>query len=78
MSDEAPLQVALAAHAEQHPTEGFWKAYGRLRLQGKPWNHKRLWRVYTAMGLALRRKKKKRLPARVKHPLEFHKALNHT
>jgi putative transposase len=34
---------------EEHPAIGFWKSYYRLRRQGKDWNHKRVYRVYTQM-----------------------------
>jgi len=52
-----------------HPAIGFWQSYHRLRLDGRPWNHKRVYRIYTALGLNIRRRAKKRLPAHVKQRL---------
>lgn len=75
--EDKAIEDALLEKAAQHPTEGFWKAYHRLRLEGKPWNHKRVYRVYGTLGLALRRKAKKRLPSRVKEPLEVPKEMNY-
>lgn len=57
--------------AQQNPAEGFWKCYHRIRNAGTIVNHKRLHRVYKKMKLPLRRKVKKRLPARVKEPLDI-------
>lgn len=59
----------LSKLASLHRTWGFWMMYHRLRKLQYMWNHKRVYRIYTAMRLNLRNKRKKRLPARVKAPL---------
>jgi putative transposase len=61
-----------------HPKEGFWKCYHRLRNKSVEVNHKRLHRVYKQMGLPLRRKQKKRLPARVKETIAIPEVFNHS
>lgn len=54
---------------EKHPAIGFWQSYFRLRRKGFGWNHKKVYRIYTSLKLNIRRRFKKRLPARVKQAL---------
>ena len=67
--DDEELIEVLNGLVSQHPSIGFWQAYHRLRRAGHRWNHKRVYRVYTALGLNIRRRAKKRLPARTKQQL---------
>lgn len=64
--------------SHEQPVEGFWKYYHRIRNSGIVVNHKRLHRVYKGLKLPLRRKVKKRLPSRVKEPLEVPEQFTHT
>ena len=66
--DDAVI-ASLGTLVEKHPAIGFWQCYYRLRMKGQKINHKRLYRVYTAMHLNIRRRAKKRLPTRVKQAL---------
>lgn len=76
--DDLAIIDALNKNVDDHPQEGFWLSFYRIKNQGLPWNHKRVFRVYQAIGLSLRRKKKKRLPDRIKEPLQVPAALNNT
>ncbi len=69
MKDEE-LRKMLEEVTTRHGRWGFWKCYHWMRQKGATWNHKRVRRVYRDMGLNLPRRGKKRLPARVKQPLE--------
>lgn len=66
---DAELIAALSALVEDRPSRGFWKCFKLLRRMGSPWNHKRVYRVYKAMKLNLRRAAKRRLPKRTRVPL---------
>ena len=67
---DAPVIAALTAVVAAHPRWGFWKCYDRLRLDGQPWNAKRVWR------LNLPRRTKIRLPTRLRQPLSVVPAPN--
>lgn len=74
-NDEAVIQE-LQQLIEKHPSIGFWQCYYRIRRKGLLWNHKCIYRVYTALRLNIRRRSKKRLPARVKQALFQPSAIN--
>lgn len=67
---------ALQALVDKHPSIGFWKCYYRLRRKGFSCNHKRLYRVYKLLRLNIRRRMKRRLPQRVRQPLNVPQMAN--
>ncbi|GAB5522012.1 MAG: hypothetical protein RhofKO_42630 [Rhodothermales bacterium] len=69
VKDDQAVIDALQELVDAHPAIGFWQAFHRLRAAGRSWNHKRVYRVYTALKLNIRRRAKKRLPVRVKQQL---------
>ena len=75
-SADAPVIQALNELVGKHPKWGFWKCHTRLRLDGKPWNHKRVLRIYREMRLNLPRRTKKRVPVRERQTLEVPEAVN--
>lgn len=76
--DDSEVIGKLSELADQLPTRGFDEYYGRIRRQGYTWNRKRVLRIYRLMKLGLRRKHKKRLPARVKQSLVLPETCLHT
>jgi len=74
--DDSEVITKLQQLAEQKPREGQDKFYDRIRSQGLQWNYKRVRRVYLMMGLNHRRKMKRRVPARVKQPLQQAEKVN--
>jgi putative transposase len=68
--------AALRAIVEKTPGAGYWMCVKRLRLQKRPWNHKRVRRVYRALQLHLPRRAKRRVPTRLRQPLVAPSGLN--
>jgi putative transposase len=64
-----PIAQELRQLAHTQPRWGCGKMTDYLRNEGHVWNHKRIRRVYRAMALHLKRKPKKRLPARAAQTL---------
>jgi putative transposase len=50
--------------------------YFRIRKEGIQWNHKRIHRVYKLLKLNIKRKGKRRLPARILQPLQSVSGMN--
>lgn len=69
IKDDSEIIHQLASLVDNHPAIGFWQSYYRIRRKGFVWNHKRVYRVYTDLKLNIRRRYRKRLPARVKQAL---------
>jgi putative transposase len=63
------MRAELSRLAIQHNHWGFWMMFAWLRRNDYLDNHKRVYRIYTSMKLNLRRKHKRRLPARILTPL---------
>ena len=60
---------ALNAIIAKRARWGFWKCFDRMRLDGLPYNHKKVHRVYCDMKLNMPRRTKKRLVTRPAQPL---------
>lgn len=75
--DDSALIAAIETHLKDNPGHGF----GLLHAQGlQPlgFGKTRAWRVYLGLNLNLPRRGKRRLPDRIREPLEIPLAANHT
>lgn len=73
---DAPVVDALNAIVAVRARWGFWKCFTRMRKDGLPWNHKRVYRVYCEMRLNMKRRTKKRFITREHQPLGGSTQLN--
>lgn len=74
-NDEEAIE-ALQDLADRYPAYGFRKLFALLRRAGRKWNHKKIYRLYRLLKLNKRRKSKRRLPSRVKQPLQQQEDIN--
>src|SRR5689334_2284722 len=77
-STDEPIVQELCQLAEKQPRWGCDKMTDYLRNEGYAWNHKRIRRVYRTLSLHLKRKPKKRLPARTAQTLAVPEQRNQT
>jgi len=68
--DDSGVIDFVGRHMAINPRHGFGLLYDSARHQQQPWGKTVLWRVYCELKLNLPRRGKKRLPARVKQPLD--------
>jgi putative transposase len=62
VKDDSEVENKLREYGEKLPARGFPEYYKRIRREGLLWNHKRVRRVYRKLGMAHRRKMKRRIP----------------
>lgn len=72
--DDSPVIAAIEGYIAENHRHGFDKLYPVLRREG--FGKCRLYRVYKSLRLNLKRRGKRRLPARVKTPLAVPAGLN--
>jgi len=68
--DDSGVIDFIQRYVALNPRHGFGLLYASARFQEQPWGKTVLWRVYCQLKLNLPRRGKKRLPQRIKHPLE--------
>ena len=56
--DDNQLIQQLQQLVEKFPSIGFWSCFYRIRRMGYTFNHKRVYREYTALQLNIRRRLK--------------------
>nr|WP_315463748.1 hypothetical protein [uncultured Rhodoferax sp.] len=68
--DDSGVIAFIQSHMAMNPRHGFDLLYDSARHQKQSWGKTVLWRVYYQLRLSLPRRGKKRLPERIKQPLQ--------
>ena len=76
MDRNTALKERIITLAQRHRRYGAGMIYLKLRQAGEIVNHKRVDRLYAEAGLQVRRRKRKKIPAADRHPLERPLAAN--
>lgn len=74
--DDSELRERLKSLADQRPRFGYRRLHVLLKREGHHINHKRVFRVYREAGLGLPRRRRKRLVAAKRVPLETPAGVN--
>lgn len=69
MEKDAEVIDAFHGVVERNGRWCFRMCFDRLRIDGRPWNHKRVWRVYFELGLHIPHRTKRRIAKREPVPL---------
>ena len=78
IKDDGPVIDAVTAYMARNPRHGFDLLTASFKVAGQPWGKTRLWRIYCELKLNLPRRGKKRLPERIREPLEVPRLPNET
>ena len=70
LEPEEVIARALKEVHSQHPSNGFYQLYYRLRNQGRTWGKTRVFSVYQSLGLSLKRRTTKKKIKRPKQALD--------
>lgn len=55
IKDDSEIINTLNSLVDKHPRNGFWLLFNRIRKLGYSWNHKKVYRVYKALGLNIKK-----------------------
>jgi putative transposase len=72
--DDTVLREKLIALARERPRFGYRRLHVLLQREGQTANHKRVWRVYKAAGLSVKRTRRKKLIRSLRPALQLHAA----